>query len=83
MQNPPVCARNGAGINPENRKLILNKSKPSQRSEPDPLPAFLVSLFNPKTEIDLEQEHTESTERRLGPEKLWNPFVLCSLCALL
>jgi hypothetical protein len=25
-----------------------------------------------KTEIDFEQEQTESTERKLGPEKLWN-----------
>jgi hypothetical protein len=28
--------------------------------------------LNPKTGIDLEQEQTESTERRIGPGKLWN-----------
>ena len=27
--------------------------------------------LSPKTGIDLEQEQTESTERRLGPEELW------------
>jgi hypothetical protein len=30
--------------------------------------------LNPKAEIDLEQEQTESTERKLGPKTLWNKW---------
>jgi hypothetical protein len=35
-----------------------------------------------KTETDLEQKQTESTKRRLGPEKLWNElFSVPSACS--
>ena len=42
----------------------------------------LVDVLNPKTEIDLEQEQTESTERSPWAEKLWNELPANSLSKL-
>jgi hypothetical protein len=39
--------------------------------------------LNLKNETDLEQEQTDSMEKRLGTEKLRKPFGLCYLCSLL